>query len=714
MCPSICTLAGFLVPAGMRISVINGGYLKPTSSCMNGQPAECSTAISFDYFFHNITNYDAFLSGKAPVIDEVGPFSFDAKEVRFNIDFSPSTASYNNLYLQTYNEAASCPDCDPAARDLVTANRGYLALFGAFDYSDYALLLTGVPTAFEALYKGMEGVLMAVGVPPASVAGAALTQFAQCSELAAINPALFSFVDGVNAADPAKSLWPPGAPVPEVCGWAARVAGVPTTAATISLPVASFVAGQLLGTYHGPGAMPAVNFAIWVATTPADTLAGILHMPAEELKLVQGYVFYLAVAAVEPSFRAKYFNADLDGGSFTRNSAQELVFGHVDKIMGDFLGPTDPRAFVAHGIGFGPSLADTVAALAPSGSLADVDFATSPLVGHFEYYRGIDSDKNTGKIAAMSHKSWWPYTGGEVRIDGLWDALFFGTRVEAGMRFNVWVRELDRVVTYVAVREEEVDELSTMRLELSDDSLAPCAGDPGSPPCVAGDHVRGAWDQTATYGTPTVQTLPMYEGCDIAQEDLTWASPSTMGPWYLNVDIATGNAIRGSKTYIMSNFVPRTEVFYPHLYVPDTVPGAPASLAGRPGLWVPSYGIRIAFEASQADLKKIHGLRSFLALIQDIAIALAVLGAAVGASGAAVHFAHPVLRRWRRDLEELQKSQAPSCAIYEKVPKTTSSGRRDGEGPSTVEHAPSGAERVRVAALRKEGSAHSCAGTAPL
>ena len=57
---------------------------------------------------------------------------------------------------------------------------------------------------------------------------------------------------------------------------------------------------MLTGTYDGPGAMPGSNFSIYFATTPPAALAATWGIPEPEVRLVQGYLFYLALAAGEP------------------------------------------------------------------------------------------------------------------------------------------------------------------------------------------------------------------------------------------------------------------------------------------------------------------------------------------------------------------------------------------------------------------------------
>lgn len=467
------------------------------------------------------------------------------------------------------------------------------------------------------------------------------------------------------------------------------MAGVPQEFAAVSPQTAGLVAGMLSGTYEGPGAMPPTSFAIYFATAPAAALATTWGMPETEVSLVQGFLMYLALGAVEPTYRAKYINDDMQAGLLVARTPRELIEGFVDPMLGDFSGWDNPTSRVEHAIAYTATFETIEAAVGMP--LSEASHETGPKVRHRVLYRGVDDDKWTGRMRATRGDTHVAMPRGTVKVDGLWSGnTNFGTHIEVGQRFHVWSEELGgRVIVWEAVGEEEVEGLQTMRLELAEETFRACGegeGDagPGHPACLTPDTVRGAWDQADVYKAPAVRTLPDFARSDLAASGARSAAPSKAGTWFINVDVNTGYPVRGSTAFQLSHRLSRTERFYPTLY---------QSPEGT-GVWVPTHAINVHYTVGDKSFSDLRGLRALLDMTEAIAIALIVVGVLLAVPAALLTAFLPSMRERRRLLAECTRSTAPPSALY---------GEEEAKS-ARVPTARRGYKGTRVDELRKEVS----------
>ena len=56
LCLGLGAFAGVVIPGAVRIGVINGTHLGPSSPCLDADPAMCPTKLTFDYFLNGESN----------------------------------------------------------------------------------------------------------------------------------------------------------------------------------------------------------------------------------------------------------------------------------------------------------------------------------------------------------------------------------------------------------------------------------------------------------------------------------------------------------------------------------------------------------------------------------------------------------------------------------------------------------------------------------
>lgn len=154
----------FIVDPVLQLMLMEGSVITPDSNCFDHRLAEqvCDSDVFVDYYFWNLTNKEEvqpalhalvlvflsvgprvftfffvcaaqWVSGAAPpAYEELGPYAFKAKEVRYDLQYNTNWTEVSFTYHQyaEFLPDKSCPGCsleDP----LTGINRAYLQFLAA-------------------------------------------------------------------------------------------------------------------------------------------------------------------------------------------------------------------------------------------------------------------------------------------------------------------------------------------------------------------------------------------------------------------------------------------------------------------------------------------------------------------------------------------------------------------------------------------------------
>ena len=584
-----------------------------------------------EYFLYDIKNISDVLSGSYPVVDEVGPFSFDAHLERANVVWTDDEVRYDEYLVEKFKRDASCSTCDIDGSGMTFVNRSYLALLdgipGGATTAETVLALQGTSSAFVGLYNGMVASFTALSPylgnqDPVTLAQ---SQFAKCDILPLINPALVSLAD-----DP--SLWPLTGVYPEVCGWAHRVTGIPLAFSSISPGFALTFITSMTGTSGG-------DFATYFATSPSGTLALIYGIPEPEVQIIQGYLMYLASSLVAPSLSNTYDLSGLGAGMFVRRTPREFISGFVDPMMRDFV--SADAALTSHALGFDSDSVPEVQGMEQSrlNALSSV-YLVRPITVH----QGINDYMDIGKLKSIGGVRTFP--NGSMHVDGLWSRSNFGNAIQLGQKFNIWSEEFGgRIVTLVVSREAKYHYYEVWVLELSPESFHACDDDPGSPPCVADDTMRGAFNQSSVYRTSTIRTLPGFMAADVPNRA---SFTSAVGSWEIYVEKASGIPVKGHTSVMVSHLIKPTSIFYTGIATP---------------VWVPTFTARTTFELKPYTLWRIKFIPATLRNSITVYMIPEIGGSIVVGITIIIAIAHPRIRSWRKESKIAARSRCPSPVV---------------------------------------------------
>ncbi|KDD74469.1 hypothetical protein H632_c1290p0, partial [Helicosporidium sp. ATCC 50920] len=131
--------------------------------------------------------------------------------------------------------------------------------------------------------------------------------------------------------------------------------------------------------------------------------------------------------------------------------------------------------------------------------------------------------------------------------------------------------------------------------------------------CAVPEPYDAYWDRTALYACPTLVTMPYFGGASEAVINATGGAGGYLDPdltafrqWWFGVDKTTGFTVAAHKAYQYSNFVERTPLLYPDLWVaPDSAAtfGAPSD-----GIVVPSFYVVMSWEPTLSSATLLRGL----------------------------------------------------------------------------------------------------------
>ena len=125
----------FLVQPLISLLLQDSATITPDTGCFNHRLANqtCADDVVVEYYFWNVTNAAAWLAGsEPPAYEELGPYAFASKEVRYNLSYSESWDAVEYTYHQyaEFLPDKSCPSC--GLNDTFTSvNMAYLQFISA-------------------------------------------------------------------------------------------------------------------------------------------------------------------------------------------------------------------------------------------------------------------------------------------------------------------------------------------------------------------------------------------------------------------------------------------------------------------------------------------------------------------------------------------------------------------------------------------------------
>ncbi|KAK9837305.1 hypothetical protein WJX81_005203 [Elliptochloris bilobata] len=173
------------------------------------------------------------------------------------------------------------------------------------------------------------------------------------------------------------------------------------------------------------------------------------------------------------------------------------------------------------------------------------------------------------------------------------------------------------------------------------------------PLSYAGRNLMGAWNETLTYRSPTIITLPHFYKADPAIA-LSTGSSFTADPELHDslsgVEPSAGFTIQAAKGYQLNHLVRPSDVLHPAMWVPETSAG---------GMWAPSHWVRSTFVIDDATASSVLAI---LRLQQNVFIlfvyALPGLGAVMALAVCSCLFGTQAARKARAELKVVRKSRA--------------------------------------------------------
>lgn len=346
----------FVIDPYIQLILAETQILTPKMDCLDhkiSQGQECDRVINVDYTFFDVKNKDEWLAGTAPPeYEEVGPFSFNSREVRYNIEYNSdwTEVGYGYHQWQEFVAERSCPTCT-LDRELTGINRGYLQFLSAGSGSmidpESTVIYGLMPMVLFYVKQTMTQIITAIlpaGTPQATIDATVLQQWIDCSPVIALNWPL---------PNPYLSELSP-APLPgplELCAAISTLTGAPPAAFAVSGLTLNTVAAEAwaaaaIGSSNTTYADPlAQQFIQGFMTVPKATLLSILNSnPATGLLggalslisdtqwlLLQGYV-----ASLVPTWGKTVLSGwvgSVGGGLVLTKPIHEWLYGYIDPIL---------------------------------------------------------------------------------------------------------------------------------------------------------------------------------------------------------------------------------------------------------------------------------------------------------------------------------------------------------------------------------------------
>lgn len=331
----------FVVDPMIQLMLLDYSVITPATQCFDHRlPNQtCDTDVMVDYYFWNMTNSDAWLAGSSPpAYDQVGPYAFRAKEVRYNMKYDPNWTHVEYTYHQyvEFLPETSCPTCT-LNNSITSINRAYLQFLSAAPASSPIDPETGViyqlmPITLSIVKDSIKSAVSALNPASTTIEQDTVKQWTDCSFLVPFVP-LF----GLQTPYLKDVPMPPGTPPypynPELCAYIPQAVKGQTgmtitpsdfapyglsmdyTATTTFLALAI---GQSNATYVDPAAL---QFLLAFMTLPQSTvlqLVGAASPPAaaalKQLTPTQWLLLKGYVSSLVPTWGTLVYQQWIVGG----------------------------------------------------------------------------------------------------------------------------------------------------------------------------------------------------------------------------------------------------------------------------------------------------------------------------------------------------------------------------------------------------------------
>lgn len=189
----------FLVQPLISLLLQDTATITPDTGCFNHRLANqtCADDVVVEYYFWNMTNAAAWLAGSGPpAYEEIGPYAFASKEVRYNLTYSESWDAVEYTYHQyaEFLPSKSCASC--RLNDTLTSvNRAYLQFIAAGQGvppgtpdSETMVMSTLLPSSLKLSMDTISAFMgpLTGSADPGTLYNSTLSQWSACGPVSAV------------------------------------------------------------------------------------------------------------------------------------------------------------------------------------------------------------------------------------------------------------------------------------------------------------------------------------------------------------------------------------------------------------------------------------------------------------------------------------------------------------------------------------------------
>ncbi|KAG7670845.1 hypothetical protein KSW81_004278 [Nannochloris sp. 'desiccata'] len=463
--------------------------------------------------------FSAWVAGTAaPAYEQVGPYTFKIKEVRYNLEYSANWTEVEFSYHQyaTLMPEYSCPTCTLNA-SITGVNRGYLQFLAAPPAGpvdqESGVIYQLMPITLSVIRDSIVQAVTLANPASTTIQEDSVAQWTDCSFLLPLVPFL-----GLSTPYLKDIPLPPGAPgfpynpelcayIPEVLQSIANLTVAPADFGAFGLAIdktaaATFLQlaiGQSNSTYVDPAASQFIGAFL---TLPQETLldsvaavsppaeAALTAITAPQWLLLQGYI-----ASLVPTWGSLVFSQWLSvggGGMITTKTVESWLYGFEDPLLlaaaqGMATSAGDPEAYRLSPWIYTPSIGVTFSTKnAPmeyfeqvTGQAYNFSMLTwnSSDIG---YFNPLIQQKRifTGKGQADAPQEILQYRGipfeskqyGILNMTGINEAVAFGMNVDTTAERITFDSVLARAVSYKV----DVKKVTALVYNMTNESTAAC------------------------------------------------------------------------------------------------------------------------------------------------------------------------------------------------------------------------------------------------
>ena len=509
----------FLVQPLITLLLQEAATITPDTACFDPRRANqtCPDDVLVEYYFWNMSNAESWLAGgEAPVYEEIGPYAFNTREVRYNLSYTDSWSSVEYSYHQyaEFLPSKSCAGCS-MNDSLTSVNRAYLQFIAAGGVppmgtdSETMVMSTLLPSSLKLSIDIISEFMtpLSGSTDPTTIYDYAVSQWSSCAPIEAVQ-GLYGlptpFVKDTGVAPPGTVTYHP-----EFCQFVVEtfqsMYGVdiqPSQFATYGVGLSVDAANAFLDLAVGASNVTnqdpiAQQFLYLFMLSPQDAVlqhlsaasvpqfAALSTIDANTWALLQGYVLRTMTDAGKVLFRAAL--AAGGGGLVVSRPLNEWLNGFEDPLLKLGAVAADPTLFHLRPWEYTPSLALTFSSadepLVYFGleSYEELSWNRSdigrflPLIQHKRMRTGKAEADVPHTIDAYRGLRFRNESWGILRMAGQNEGVAVGTTADRSTPFVTFDSALSRsILTEYSGHDIQVKNIDSMLFTLANASIAPC------------------------------------------------------------------------------------------------------------------------------------------------------------------------------------------------------------------------------------------------